>query len=62
MPPSSPQSDEPCPYGKVLEPDLDMSARRPVTGFTITELMVVIAVLGVMLAIAIPAYSGSRER
>jgi prepilin-type N-terminal cleavage/methylation domain-containing protein len=39
-----------------------MSARRPVTGFTITELMVVIAVLGVMLAIAIPAYSGSRER
>jgi prepilin-type N-terminal cleavage/methylation domain-containing protein len=39
-----------------------MAAQKPTAAFTIVELMVVVAVLGVLLAIAIPAYSGALER
>lgn len=35
---------------------------RPRRGFTLAELMIVVCVIGVVLALAVPAYATSRER
>jgi type IV fimbrial biogenesis protein FimT len=39
-----------------------MSARRPAGGFTLIELLVAIAVLGVVMALAVPSFEGVLDR
>ena len=39
-----------------------MTSSRRLTGFTLTEIMIVVAIIGIIIAIAVPGFIRARER